>query len=220
MKKQLRSILSTVLILFKYTNLTNLWSNIFSIISRKSEVILYSAIITVSLIVAPSFLTFLPSGVNYGPTLNAQQAPLTFNIRTDIKEVVISRVSLKSVADTVTVISPVPSLIIYNTATAGVFPDNVVPGFYYWNKKKWVDLGNSFNDFYFVMPSNISTDTEPNLSHKGPVGSSTHLKIDSSILPPPSANVISRQVRISNTGQLIMQIKSTENPVGNASKPK
>ena len=34
--------------------------------------------------------------------------------------------------------TPKTGLIIYNTATAGTSPNNVVPGYYYWNGSKWV----------------------------------------------------------------------------------
>ena len=43
-------------------------------------------------------------------------------------------------------ISPLPGaaetgLMVYNTATAGVSPNDVVPGFYYWNGSSWAPLG-------------------------------------------------------------------------------
>ena len=31
-------------------------------------------------------------------------------------------------------------LLVYNTATAGTIPNNVVPGFYYWNGTSWVQI--------------------------------------------------------------------------------
>ncbi|MFI5150170.1 MAG: hypothetical protein ACHQRM_10595 [Bacteroidia bacterium] len=34
--------------------------------------------------------------------------------------------------------TPKTGLIVYNTATAGSTPNNVIPGFYYWNGSKWV----------------------------------------------------------------------------------
>jgi hypothetical protein len=33
-------------------------------------------------------------------------------------------------------------LLIYNTATAGTAPNNVVPGYYYWNGTTWVQISN------------------------------------------------------------------------------
>ncbi|MBI2281987.1 MAG: tail fiber domain-containing protein [Bacteroidetes bacterium] len=41
------------------------------------------------------------------------------------------------------------SLLVYNTATAGAAPNNVLPGFYYWNGTKWIALsgGTGGNDW-------------------------------------------------------------------------
>ncbi|MGP8217306.1 MAG: hypothetical protein ACLQQ4_17190 [Bacteroidia bacterium] len=39
------------------------------------------------------------------------------------------------------VTSPATGLIVYNTATAGASPNNVVPGYYYWNGTAWIGLG-------------------------------------------------------------------------------
>lgn len=33
------------------------------------------------------------------------------------------------------------STMVYNTATAGAFPNNIIPGYYYWNGTKWVAFG-------------------------------------------------------------------------------
>lgn len=54
------------------------------------------------------------------------------------KGILIPNVALTSITDAVTVNTPATSLFVYNTATAGVSPNNVVPGFYYWNGVKWV----------------------------------------------------------------------------------
>jgi hypothetical protein len=62
------------------------------------------------------------------------------------------RIALLSMTDVVTIASPATGLIIYNTATAGTTPNNVLPGYYYWDGSKWnalVDQGslNSFSGF-------------------------------------------------------------------------
>ncbi len=41
------------------------------------------------------------------------------------------------------VTSPATGLIIYNSATAGTFPYNVIPGYYYWDGTKWLILNFS-----------------------------------------------------------------------------
>ncbi|HLP10562.1 MAG TPA: hypothetical protein VK177_01455 [Flavobacteriales bacterium] len=47
------------------------------------------------------------------------------------KGLLIPRVSLTSTTDAVTIPTPATSLLVYNLATAGVSPNNVVPGYYY-----------------------------------------------------------------------------------------
>jgi hypothetical protein len=39
-----------------------------------------------------------------------------------------------------TAVTPATGLLIYNTATAGTPPNNVIPGYYYWNGSAWVAL--------------------------------------------------------------------------------
>ena len=50
------------------------------------------------------------------------------------------RIALTGAADASTIASPVAGLLIYNTATAGTAPSNVVPGYYYWNGTAWIQL--------------------------------------------------------------------------------
>jgi hypothetical protein len=50
------------------------------------------------------------------------------------------RVALTSINSASPVISPAPGLLIYNIATAGTSPYNVIPGYYYWNGTLWVSF--------------------------------------------------------------------------------
>jgi Chaperone of endosialidase len=59
------------------------------------------------------------------------------------KGLLIPNVALTNVLDAVTVTSPAVSLVVYNTATAGTTPNNVTPGYYYWDGTKWVRLTTS-----------------------------------------------------------------------------
>jgi hypothetical protein len=57
------------------------------------------------------------------------------------------RVPLVDINDASTIASPAAGLVVYNTATSGTSPNNVVPGLYVWNDSIWVflkkdDLGN------------------------------------------------------------------------------
>jgi len=57
------------------------------------------------------------------------------------KGLLIPRVSLTAATDVTTIPSPAVSLLVYNKATAGAAPDNVVSGYYYWNGVKWIAFG-------------------------------------------------------------------------------
>jgi hypothetical protein len=50
------------------------------------------------------------------------------------------RVTLTSVTDVATILTPATGLIVFNTASAGTSPNNVTPGYYYWNGAKWVKM--------------------------------------------------------------------------------
>ncbi|MBK6966765.1 MAG: hypothetical protein IPH20_23415 [Bacteroidales bacterium] len=62
------------------------------------------------------------------------------------KGLLIPRVALTGTMDVATIASPATSLLIYNTATAGTPPDNVTPGYYYWNGTAWATLANGSLD--------------------------------------------------------------------------
>ncbi len=64
--------------------------------------------------------------------------------------VLIPRVALTSIVDNTTVVNPqggalVTSTVVYNTTAAGVAPNNVLPGFYYWNAAlaRWIPIGGT-----------------------------------------------------------------------------
>jgi len=68
------------------------------------------------------------------------------------KGLLIPRLGLSGATDVSTISSPATSLLIYNTATAGTAPNNVSPGYYYFNGSAWVRLGSfisSGNNIYF-----------------------------------------------------------------------
>ena len=52
------------------------------------------------------------------------------------------RITLTGASDVSTIPTPVAGLLIYNTATAGTAPNNVVPGYYYWNGTAWTQISN------------------------------------------------------------------------------
>ena len=48
------------------------------------------------------------------------------------------RIALTAINSAAPVVSPAIGLFVYNTATAGTTPNNVVPGNYYWNGTRWM----------------------------------------------------------------------------------
>ena len=65
------------------------------------------------------------------------------------------RIALLSINDVSTIASPATGLVIYNTATAGATPNNVLPGYYYWDGSKWNGLvdQSSLNAFSGFVPN-------------------------------------------------------------------
>ena len=51
------------------------------------------------------------------------------------------RVALTGTNDLSTITSPATGLLVYNTATAGTKPNDVIPGYYYYNGISWVTIG-------------------------------------------------------------------------------
>lgn len=50
------------------------------------------------------------------------------------------RVSLTASNAAGPITSPATGLLVYNTATAGTSPNNVIPGYYYWNGSAWIAI--------------------------------------------------------------------------------
>jgi hypothetical protein len=74
------------------------------------------------------------------------------------------RVSLQATNNPLPINTPAAGLLVYNTATAGTPPNNVIPGYYYWNGIMWdkLSIQNSYRDFYWNVffsgnPSIISS---------------------------------------------------------------
>lgn len=50
------------------------------------------------------------------------------------------RIALTAANSASPVTSPATGLLVYNTATAGTPPNNVVPGYYFWNGSSWINI--------------------------------------------------------------------------------
>ena len=98
------------------------------------------------------------------------------------------RIALTATTDASTIASPAAGLLIYNTATAGAAPNNVVPGYYYWNGTAWIQIAGGLvidatktasfslaaadnNKLFFISSASTVTVTVPTL----PIGFSCQL---------------------------------------------
>jgi trimeric autotransporter adhesin len=77
-------------------------------------------------------------GINTTGAAPANSAML--DVASANKGLLIPRVALINLTTAAPVVAPVTSLLVYNTATSGVKPNNITPGFYYWNGTMWVSF--------------------------------------------------------------------------------
>jgi hypothetical protein len=83
---------------------------------------------------------------NIGMGTNMPDPSAKLDITASDKGLLIPRVNLSATNNQ----SPIPiattpavSLLVYNNVTAGTAPNNVTPGYYYWDGTKWVKLGSN-----------------------------------------------------------------------------
>jgi hypothetical protein len=82
------------------------------------------------------------------------------------------RVALTSTNSASPITSPANGLMVFNTATSGVSPTNVLPGYYYWDAigQQWVSLsttvGNVMNQAIYRSTANTSTNTNVTWSNR------------------------------------------------------
>lgn len=73
----------------------------------------------------------------------APAASAMLDISSTDKGLLIPRVALTATNAAGPISAPATSLLVYNTATAGVSPNNVIPGYYYWSGTAWIAFTNS-----------------------------------------------------------------------------
>jgi len=87
-----------------------------------------------------AFLFFLLPFVamtQVGIGTNTPNTSAMLDVSSADKGVLIPRIALTAANVAAPVTGPAEGLIIYNTATAGTAPNNVIPGYYYWNGTRW-----------------------------------------------------------------------------------
>lgn len=135
------------------------------------------------------------------------------------KGVLIPRVSLTSNLDIVTVPSPETSLLVYNTNTAGTYPNNVSPNFYYWKGNAWRALGSplAYSEFFALMPGDNSATIAAGAAINFPQDGLTDGVIVRSSsnqfkLPDVGTYLVDWQVSISEAAQLVITLNGVELP--------
>jgi hypothetical protein len=73
---------------------------------------------------------------------NYPDSSAAFEISSNKKGFLPPRIALTATNVASPVVNPAIGLLIFNTATAGGTPNNVSPGYYYWNGLRWYPLVN------------------------------------------------------------------------------
>ena len=105
-------------------------------------------------------------GIGINATGNDPHASAGLDVSFTNKGFLTSRVTLTGTTDVTTIASPATGLLVYNTATAGTSPNNVTPGFYYYDGAKWQRIINQQPDatveFNTANPNSGSPTFTPN----------------------------------------------------------
>ena len=98
-------------------------------------------------IITTTILTALASSnlfaQNVGIGTSTPSASSKLEISSTNSGLLIPRVALTALNAAGPITAPATSLLVYNTATAGVSPNNVTPGYYFWTGTAWSRLLNS-----------------------------------------------------------------------------
>jgi hypothetical protein len=113
----------------------------------------------------------------------------------------IPRVSLSAANNASPISAPANSLLVYNTSTSGAAPDNVTPGFYYWESAsgRWIRLLNAESTDWKMSTTTAGTNA---LSAVGYLGTSTNQSMDL-----VTNNVV--RGRLSNAGEFTFGATTT-----------
>jgi hypothetical protein len=116
-----------------------------------------------------TFLCFCPilGFAQVGIGTSTPNASAGLEISASSKGFLPPRVTLTGTSDNSTISSPATGLLVYNTATAGVSPANVTPGYYYYDGAKWQRFVNQQPDatvsFDKLTPTTSSVVFTPNI---------------------------------------------------------
>ena len=84
--------------------------------------------------------TYTFSQVSIGSSVSAPDPSAMLEVKSADKGFLPPRVALSETNSAAPVNSPAAGLLVYNTASAGSSPNNVTPGYYYWNGTGWISV--------------------------------------------------------------------------------
>ena len=92
--------------------------------------------------------------VSINTTGTAPDASAGLDVAFTDKGVLIPRVALTATNSASPITSPTTSLLVYNSATAGTSPNNVYPGYYFWNGTLWERFDTGLQRKF--LPANVT----------------------------------------------------------------
>jgi hypothetical protein len=92
------------------------------------------------ILVLTLFLVFLNGNAQTGIGTTTPNASAKLEVFSTNQGFLPPRIALTATNTASPVTSPATGLLVYNTATAGTAPNNVAPGYYYWNGSVWVAI--------------------------------------------------------------------------------
>jgi len=96
-----------------------------------------------TILLLPTWRTAFAQSMGINSNGAAPHPSAALDVSASDKGLLIPRMALSAANSASLVSSPATSLLVYNTATAGTPPNNVAPGYYYWNGSQWILLLNS-----------------------------------------------------------------------------
>lgn len=108
--------------------------------------------------------TAYAQNIGINTTGAAPAASAMLDVDATNKGMLIPRVALTAANVAGPVAAPATSLLVYNTATAGTYPNDVSPGYYYWTGTQWERLMSRKTRVLYYPPTNINGNTRYTLT--------------------------------------------------------
>ena len=124
------------------------------------------------------------------------------------KGVLVPRVALTASNVAAPVTAPATSLLIYNTANAGTFPNDVFPGYYYWSGTRWRRFADTRVDRYTFGPFDIGPNSVTNFTAIAPGINSNSTVLVNLIGDWPTAPRVRINYTEAQTGQMRFQLEN------------